>query len=153
MKHSDITKLKADTNAVELAKKVLVAQAWEATMRDVVVAKAEAVISQYNFQVAPEWMEKGADSSVKYGTMYLASEQDFDTYINAMFAFYTEKGFDVKRGECPYLIAGHDTIKASREFGEAIEKYTGINYDEVLCLGVEQLKEYVNLGISMAIGK
>lgn len=113
-------------------------------IKEIVEPKQLEVIQKHQFKN----LEDGEviESSDEF---YLTSDEDFEIYREEMRQFYDEVGFVLPSPDhCPLLIAENELRIARRKFGQSLEKYTGLNYDD-LCGHIDELYKYNDLMVEV----
>jgi hypothetical protein len=148
-----------ESHLINAAKTVFTAIAYEQTVAEIIKTKQMEVISFFKFKSAPEWQEKLKNKKVlpelitRPEDMYLASDEDFNLYLNEMHKFHKESGFKVKKNYCPLLVAESLTREAKRAFVDLLEPFTGISFDGLICSGLKNYHKYIDLNLSLFAGK
>lgn len=116
------------------------------------------ILEEGQWQVKPEFRDKmsrrggglGEEVILDPKNAYLMSDENFAIYDAKCKAARDEAGLHVEDPEfCPLCVAEHDLVKARVLLVNAMQPITGLEYNKLLCAGLDKLDEYVNLTLKL----
>ena len=135
----DVEALASDPAAINAAKTVFQAMAYEKTVSDIVKPEQRRLLKQLR-------MKDGAGEAITDPERsYNANDNDFAAYMDRMHEFYIAKGFNVELGYCPLLIAEKYTRTAKRVLIDVCEPFTGINFDALFSDFPNRYNSYIDI--------
>ena len=131
--------MRNDKKAKELCDKVTIMEKNENYIRYIVVPYKQRVMEKFDAR-DKETGEAIRDSEKLYLVRDEVAQACFDGFKEER----KKSGLKVKEeGYCPLLVAEHETIKAKQEFVNYCAKYTGMDWQSLLCSGVKNCDRMV----------
>jgi hypothetical protein len=148
-----VTSMVKDETMISLAKSLFQAIAYVETVKAVIAPKQQEIIDRHQFKTAPIWDKfEGGRTITKESDMFLASDEDFQIYLDEMDSFHNEKGFQkISKDHCPLLMAESLLRDVQRGFVDSTKPYTGMDADMLLCSrnGLANYKTYIDLHLNL----
>ena len=135
------------------ARTVFMAMAYTQSIKPVVESYQKEIINFYQFEVSPEWIEKGKPKGkiTKSSEMYLATEKDFQLYLKESVIAREKAGLKVEDPEhCPLLVAQNIQRIAENILMDTMEALTGINSEKVN-FKLDLRKNYLDLCLTLLV--
>lgn len=146
-----------DENNIKVMRSLFQAVAYCEVVRGVIGPKQQEIIDFYRFEIDEKWIKAG-DTDKRITSekrMYLASEEDFQIYLNELEKFYYSEECPFKpkeKGNCPLLEAESFVRDVKRDVAEFFKDYFGFGYDEI-SRSLQNYKEYYELLMTMFADK
>lgn len=142
-----------DEAMISLAKSLFQAMAHVETVKEVIEPKQQEVIDKHQFKTLKIWDKvEGPRTITKESDMFLASDEDFQIYVDEMDSFHNEKGFKkISKDHCPLLMAESLLRDVQRVFVDSTKPYTGMDTDMLLCSrnGLNNYRTYIDLHLKL----
>jgi hypothetical protein len=138
----------ADKTALSLTRSLLNAKAYEQVIREAVEPIQQEVVGFFKFQPSEEVKKRyGETEPLTPKTMYLASNEDHNLYWLECKKLMKERGVPMPDNpdHCPLLCAESMTRECQRELVHLAEKYTGLDFDSLICAGLKTYYSYIDM--------
>jgi len=144
-----LKKMAKDRQCIEAAENLFIAKAYYETVYEHLRPLQVEVLEKHQFKVADEQVKKGRKHEVVTNPdrLHLISDEDFEIYQKEVHEIYLNEGYNVNFGYCPVLIAYNQMNDAERNLCDAVEKYTGISHFQLVCSGLDKVREYIELNL------
>lgn len=120
---------KPTEDQIRLAEALMVAMAFEATIRPIVVAYETAILEKHRFPIARKWVEMGVTDRIILDRKdsYLLSEADAKVFHAECLTARDAAKLKVENPEyCPLLVAEHLRLDAERALLKAMAATPGL---------------------------